>query len=84
MLQNKFIDILNNLCNMFINDGQIPEEVIEMLVDAGADIGDIKEIGFSDEQIQDYAYYESSMSGKTEDEILQELKFNQKMLHNNK
>ena len=73
MNSNKFADILNNLCNMFIDDGQVPEEVIEMLIDAGADIDSIKEIGFSDDQIRDYVYYASAVSGQPEDEIAAEL-----------
>ena len=73
MSESKVLDILNNLCNMFIDDGQVPEEVIEMLVDAGADGNDLIKIGFNKEQISDYAYYESNMSGRTEDEILSEL-----------
>ena len=73
MSESKILDILNKLCNMFIDDGQVPEEVIEMLVDAGANGNDLIQIGFSNEQISDYAYYESNMTGRTEDEILAEL-----------
>ena len=73
MSENNLLDILNNLCNMFINDGQVPEEVIEVMVDAGADINVLKAIGFNDSQIDDYAYYESLMSGRPEEEILAEI-----------
>lgn len=72
-MESKLLDILNNLCNMFIDDGQIPEEVIEMLVDAGADANVLNQIGFNESQLQDYAYYEANMSGRTEEEILSDL-----------
>ena len=64
---------MSNLCKMFMDDGTVHEEVIEMMLDAGADVEILKEIGFSDSQIKDYAYYESMMSGRTEEEVLVEL-----------
>ena len=67
------LDVLNNLCNMFIADGQVHEEVIEMLLDAGSDVDLLKEIGFSDDQIRNYAYYEGMMTGRTREEVLEEL-----------
>ena len=73
MNSDKYIDILNKLCNMFIDDGQVPEEVIEMLIDAGADVDTLKEIGFNDNQLRDYVYYASAISGQSEDEIAAEL-----------
>lgn len=73
MSSEQLLDIMNNLCNMFIDDGTVPEEVIEMMVDAGADAEILKNIGFSDSQIDDYAYYESMVSGRSEAEILAEL-----------
>ena len=73
MNSDKYIDVLNNLCKLFIQDGQITEEIIEMLLDAGADVPMLKEIGFEDIDIQDYAYYESCMSGRTEEEVLADL-----------
>ena len=73
MSSEKLLDIMNNLCNMFINDGTVPEEVIEMMIDAGADVAVLKKIGFSDSQIEDYVYYESMMSGRSEAEIFAEL-----------
>ena len=73
MSSEKLLDIMNNLCNMFINDGTVPEEVIEMMLDAGADVEILKKTGFSDSQIKDYVYYESMMSGRSQEEILAEL-----------
>lgn len=73
MSTHKLLDILNKLCNMFIEDGQVPEEVIEMLIDAGADVDVLRSVGFTDDQIDDYIYYESSISGLAEDEIRYEL-----------
>ena len=73
MSSNRYIDILNSLCNSFIADGQAYEEVIELLLDAGANIADLKAIGFNDEQISNYAYYEAMMSDRTEEEVLDEL-----------
>lgn len=73
MSTERILDVLNNLCNMFIDDGTVYEEVIEMLVDAGADAKLLNQVGFSDSQIKDYAYYESNMSGRSETEVLAEL-----------
>ena len=73
MTENKALDILNTFCNLLIDDGQVPEEVIEMLIDSGANASDLQAIGFSREQIADYAYYESMMSGESEEAILSEL-----------
>lgn len=73
MSSEKLLNVIKNLCNMFINDGTVSEEVIEMMIDAGADIEVLKKIGFSDSQIEDYVYYESMMSGRSEAEILTEL-----------
>lgn len=67
------IDVLNNLCSSFINDGQVHEEVIELLIDSGATVELLKKIGFTDTQIRDYAYYEAALSGRTHDEVLAEL-----------
>ena len=73
MSSEKLVNVMSNLCKMFIDDGTVHEEVIEMMLDAGADVEVLKKIGFSDSQIKDYAYYESMMSGRTEEEVLVEL-----------
>lgn len=73
MSKEYILNILRNLCNMFRTDGTVVEEIIEMLLDAGANVAALKEIGFTDEQISDYAYYEGMMSGRTEEEVLTEL-----------
>lgn len=65
--------ILKTLCKNFIDDGTVHEEVIEMLVDAGADIPVLKGIGFTDDEIADYAYYEGMMTNRTEQEVLDDL-----------
>ena len=73
MTTHKLLDILGKLCNMFIEDGQVHEEVIEMLIDVGADLDVLRSVGFTDSQIDDYIYYESAISGLSEDEIRREL-----------
>ena len=73
MSSEKFVNVMSNLCKMFMDDGTVSEEVIEMMLDAGADVEILKKIGFTDSQIEDYAYYESMMSGRTEMEVLAEL-----------
>ena len=70
--ENNLLDIIRNLCNLLVDNGIVFEEVIEAVVDTGADIAVLKAIGFSDSQIDDYAYYESLMSGKSE-EVLAEI-----------
>lgn len=70
---DSILDVVNRLCNMFIADGQVSEEVIEMLIDAGATVDILKAVGFSDKEIEDYAYYEAMMSGRSQDEVLAEL-----------
>lgn len=67
-MEQKLLDILNNLCNGLIADGTVYEEVIDMLVAAGAGISSLKAIGFSDTQIQDYCYYISVLDDITEEE----------------
>ena len=78
MLVDNVLDVLNNLCNILIDDGQVPEEVIEILLDAGANVDMLRKIGFTDDQISDYAYYEANMSGRSESDILAELYNTQK------
>jgi len=78
MLIDNVLDVLNNLCNILINDGQVPEEVIEILLDSGANVDMLQKIGFTDDQISDYAYYEANMSGRSESDILAELYNTQK------
>jgi len=70
----KILSILNNLCNAIIDDGEAVEEVIDMLVCSGANISDLKLIGFSDEQIEDYVYYVSAIENVPESEVLKNLK----------
>ena len=67
-MEQKLLDILNNLCNGLIADGTVYEEVIDMLVAAGAGVSSLKAIGFSDAQIQDYCYYISVLDDITEEE----------------
>ena len=71
--ENNLLDIIRNLCNLLVDNGTVFEEVIEVMVDAGANIAVLKAIGFNDSQIDDYAYYESLMSGKSEKEVLAEI-----------
>lgn len=73
-MEQKLLDLLNNLCNGFISDGTVYEEVIDMLVDAGADIPILKAIGFDDNQIQDYCYYVSILDDITQEEAFENLK----------
>ena len=72
-MEQKLLDVLNNLCNGFIADGEVEEEVIDMLVSAGASADVLKAIGFTDSQIEDYAYYVSMLDNVPEDEILNRL-----------
>ena len=74
MSMDYVLDVVNKLCNMFIDDGQVPEEVIEMLIDSGATVELLKNVGFTDSQIHDYVYYEAAISGRNEEEVLKELK----------
>ncbi len=67
-------DVVNNMCNLLIEDhGKIEEEVIEMLIDSGADVDCLREIGFNDKQINDYIFYRSTMTDVPEEEIYEEL-----------
>jgi len=70
-MEQKLLDLLNNLCNGMIADGTVYEEVIDMLVASGATVSLLKAIGFTDEQIWDYAYYVSVL-----DDISQEDAYN--------
>lgn len=70
-MEQKLLNLINNLCNGMISDGTVFEEVIDMLVAAGATVSLLKEIGFTDDQIWDYAYYVSVL-----DDISQEDAFN--------
>lgn len=70
-MENKLLDIINNLCNGLISDGTVFEEVIDMLVAAGATVTILKAVGFTDDQIWDYAYYVSVL-----DDISQEDAYN--------
>lgn len=72
-MEQKLLDVLNNLCNGLIADGEVEEEVIDMLVSAGASSDVLKAVGFSDSQIEDYAYYVSMLDGISEDEVLKRL-----------
>ena len=73
-MEQKLLDLLNNLCNGFIADGEVYEEVIDMLVEAGASENVLKAIGFDDSQLGDYAYYVSLLDGTSEEEVLKNLK----------
>ena len=66
-MEQKLLNLINNLCNGMISDGTVFEEVIDMLVAAGATISILKKIGFTEEQLWDYAYYVSVL-----DDISQE------------
>lgn len=70
-MENKLLDLINNLCNGLISDGTVFEEVIDMLVAAGATVTILKAVGFTDDQIWDYAYYVSVL-----DDISQEDAYN--------
>lgn len=72
-MEQKLLDVLNNLCNGLIADGEVEEEVIDMLVSAGASSDVLKAVGFSDSQIEDYAYYVSMLDDISEDEVLKRL-----------
>lgn len=69
----KLVNVMSNLCKMLMDDGNVPEDVIEMMIDAGADVEVLKKIGFTDSQIKDYAYRGSTLSGRTQEEVLAEL-----------
>ena len=73
-MEQKLLDVLNNLCNGLIADGEVYEEVIDMLVEAGATISVLKAVGFSDIQLDDYAYYVSMLDDVPESEVLDRLK----------
>ena len=73
-MEQKFLDVLRNLSNSFISDGTVYEEVIDMLVEAGATISVLKAVGFSDSQLDDYAYYVSMLDDVPESEVLDRLK----------
>ena len=73
-MEDRLLTLLNNLCNGFIADGDAYEEVIDMLVEAGASIQILKSIGFSDSQIADYAYYVSMLDDIPEEEVIDNLK----------
>ena len=73
-MEQKLLDVLNNLCNGLIADGEVYEEVIDMLVEAGATIAVLKAVGFSDSQLDDYAYYVSMLDDVPESEVLDRLK----------
>lgn len=70
-MEQKLLTLINNLCNGMIADGTVFEEVIDMLVAAGATISILKAIGFTDDQIWDYAFYVSVL-----DDIPQEDAYN--------
>lgn len=70
-MEQKLLNLINNLCNGMISDGTVFEEVIDMLVAAGATISILKKIGFTEDQIWDYAYYVSVL-----DDIPQEDAYN--------
>ena len=69
-MEDKLLTLLNNLCNGFIADGDAYEEVIDMLVESGASIPVLKAIGFSDDQIADYAYYISMIDNISEEAVM--------------
>lgn len=73
-MEQQLLDVLNNLCNGLIADGEVYEEVIDMLVESGATISVLKAVGFSDEQIDDYAYYVSMLDNIPESEVLSRLR----------
>lgn len=73
-METKLLNILNSLCNSLIADGTVTEEVIDMIVSAGADIRTLKAIGFTDSEISDYVYYVSMIENISEDDVWAELK----------
>lgn len=72
-MEQAYLDVLRNLSNSFIADGTVYEEVIDMLVEAGATISVLKAVGFSDSQLDDYAYYVSMLDDIPEAEVLSRL-----------
>ncbi len=74
MSKANIYDVVNNMCNLLIEDyGKIEEEVIEMLIDSGANVNCLKEIGFTDKQINDYIFYRSTMTDVPEEDVYNEL-----------
>ena len=71
METEKAIKVLQNMCEQFRAGGEVYEETIERLIDSGADIDLIKDIGYTDGHLSHYACYEALMSGRTEEEVLE-------------
>lgn len=67
MNNKKALDILNKLCNHLVKYDAVVE-VMDTLVDCGANVNDLREIGFDDEHIEDYIYFVSVMEDISEDE----------------
>ena len=64
---DKLLLILNNLCNHLVKtDADV--EVMDTLIDCGANLSDLRTIGFDEDQIDDYIYYVSIMENISEDE----------------
>ena len=72
-MEQTLLNILNSLCNSIIEDGTIPEEVMDMLVAAGANLDVLKAIGFTDEEISDYAYYVGMSEHISQEEAMRNL-----------
>ena len=67
MNNKKALDILNKLCNHLVKYDAVVE-VMDTLVECGANLNDLREIGFDEDQIEDYIYFVSVMEDITEDE----------------
>ena len=53
MNNKKALDILNKLCNHLVKYDAVVE-VMDTLVECGANLNDLREIGFDEDQIEDY------------------------------
>lgn len=66
------LDILNSVCRKLIaND--VPEEVMDMLIDSGATLADLRNIGFTEDDIADYIYWVAQVENIPEDVVRERL-----------
>lgn len=63
------LEIIKNLCEIYRADGLTHEEIIDNLVCAGANVHLLHDLRFTDNDIDDYIYYLSQMTGESEDDI---------------
>lgn len=70
-MEEQLLSLIKKLSELLMSDGTVFEEVIDMLVAAGATVSILKKIGFTEDQIWDYAYYVSVL-----DDISQEDAYN--------